>query len=492
MNSPVYITTSIPYVNAHPHVGFALELVQADAVARYLRLRGRATRFQTGTDENALKNVRAAEALGIPTRKLVDTNAALYQALTTVLNLSVDTFVRTSQPDHARAVHAFLAALAPRDLYRHSYTGLYCVGCEDFYLPRDLVDGRCPDHGTVPVEIGEENLFFRLSAYQEALDQLIASDRIRIVPAKRKAEVLAFIRSGLRDISLSRNAERSGGWGIPFPGEPGQIVYVWIDALINYLSGQGYGRSDGRGDDWRAVWSRNTRRIHVIGKNVWKFHAVYWPALLLSAGLPPPDEIVVHGFLTLDGRKIGKSLGNAIDPGDCVERHGVDPLRFYLLHSFSPFEDGDFSEARLAQAYTAHLANGLGNLFSRLVSLWDWCGCPPPAYADSPAAPEGFHEALAGFQLDRALQLLVQEVAALDQSISKEKPWECLRGGDSTSAERPIQEWLARLHSVAYWIQPFLPTTGERILEVLRRGPSERQAHLFPRKEGSLSSRGRE
>ena len=262
-------------------------------------------------------------------------------------------------------MHRLWRQLRSEDMYRKSYAGLYCTGCEDFYLERDLVDGLCPDHGAPPVEVEEENYFFRLSAYQEQIEALISTDRIQIVPAKRKKEVLRFVESGLQDISISRDAGRVGGWGIPVPGDPSQVIYVWIDALINYISGPGFAAGDG----WKEFWNEEVKKTHVIGKNVWKFHAVYWPALLLSAGLPPPDEILIHGFLTENGRKISKSQGTAINPFACAEKYGADGVRYYLLRAVSPFDDGDFSCERLGQLYNADLANGLGNLCSRLTNL---------------------------------------------------------------------------------------------------------------------------
>jgi hypothetical protein len=321
MTLRTYVTTSIPYVNAPPHVGHALELVQADAVARYNRLIGRQTVFQTGTDENAFKNVDAARKRGVPTQQLVDENSGAFRRLCEALGISNDHFIRTTEDAHRRGVVEFWRRLAPGDVYKAKYRGLYCTGCEDFYLEKDLVRGVCPDHGRPPSVIEEENYFFRLSTYQDRISELLESDRLRVVPASRRNEALAFVKRGLRDFSISRDAARAGGWGIPVPGDPAQVIYVWVDALINYVSGPGFGTDE----RWREVWNERSRKVHVIGKNVWKFHAVYWPALLLSAGLPLPDEVVVHGFVTVDGQKIGKSLGNAVDPLQGI-RSGRLPL----------------------------------------------------------------------------------------------------------------------------------------------------------------------
>ena len=363
MTQRAYITTTIPYVNARPHIGFALELVQADVIARYHRLRGREVRLQSGTDENAFKNVLSAEARGIGVRQLVDENSVCFRALADALDVSLDHFQRTTDPAHRRAVEAFLARLRPDDVYAADYRGSYCTGCEDFYLDTDAVDGRCPEHDAPLVEVAEHNWFFRLSAYQTQLYDLVASRRVRVVPEAREREVLSFIARGLSDISISRDAARSAGWGIPYPGDPTQVVYVWIDALINYLTGLGFPDSD-----VDRFWN-DADTCHVIGKNVWKFHAVYWPALLLSAGFPVPDQIVVHGFLTNEGKKISKSSGDAADPIEYVDSLGVDAVRYFLLRHVRPFEDSDFSRARLEAVYDADLAHGIGNLTSRLTAL---------------------------------------------------------------------------------------------------------------------------
>lgn len=423
MNGKLYITTTIPYVNATPHVGFALELTQADAIARYHRLRGKEVRFQTGTDENAFKNVAAARERGLETRTFVDSNAARFLALAEALGVSHDAFVRTTEARHALAVHRLWADLRPSDVFRKGYDGLYCPGCEDFLLERDLVNGRCPDHGVPPTSVSEENWFFRLSAYQAELDNLIADGRLQIVPESRRNEVLAFIRRGLADISISRSADRAGGWGIAVPGDPTQVVYVWIDALANYLTGLGYGLRP----DWAPFWGEGTRKVHVFGKNVWKFHAVYWPALLFSAGLPLPDALVVHGFLTEGGRKISKSSGNAIDPFGVLEATGADALRYYLLRGIPPFEDGDFSPERLRRLHDTELSNELGNLVSRLTALCCKAGFHERTAEEEPDAPDGYHEAWERFAYDEAIGALRCVVVALNRRIDEVRPWELLK-----------------------------------------------------------------
>jgi len=477
MNTTTYVTTTIPYVNGRPHVGFALELVQADVIARNSRLLGNSTRFQTGTDENAFKNVITAREEGITTQELADRNSAAFRNLGDALTVASDSFVRTTDDRHRRGVHQFWHRVRSDDLYRKRYTGLYCVGCEDFYLERDLVDGRCPDHGTTPVPVEETNYFFRLSSYQGQLEELLSSDAIRVIPESRKNEVLSFIRRGLQDISVSRAAERSGGWGIPVPGDPSQTIYVWIDALINYVSGLGFGRKP----NWDDFWNEDTRKIHVIGKNVWKFHAIYWPALLLSAGLALPDEIVVHGFLTENGQKISKSRGSTIDPFTVIAEHGADSVRYYLLRAVSPFLDGDFSVERLAALYVSDLANGLGNLVSRLTTLSERASYGAFDCPERPDSPAGFRDAINEYRFDDSLRTLWNRITQLNQGIDQAQPWVLLREAKARELRDCLTQWLEELHSVAYWLQPFLPGTADRILAILAAERIRKCAPLFPK-----------
>jgi len=475
VTKPLFVTTTIPYVNAPPHIGFALELVQADVIARYHRLIGREVRFQTGTDENAFKNVLSAQARGVSVQQLVDENSTRFLRLTEALDVSTDHFQRTTDPAHRRAVNVFLARLRPDDVYAAEYSGWYCTGCEDFYFESDAPDGACPEHGTPLVEVAERNHFFRLSAYQSRLHELISSRRLQILPATREAEVLGFIERGLADISLSRDATRSQGWGIPYPGDETQVVYVWIDALINYLSGLGFSEGDAhrRWDD--AV------KCHVIGKNVWKFHAVYWPALLLSAGLAIPDRTAAHGFLTNEGRKISKSSGEAVDPVEYIDEFGADAVRYFLLRHVRPFDDSDFSVERLAAVYNADLSNGIGNLTSRLTALCESaapCGITPPAGAP----PSGFHEHVEAFRFDLALALLWGEIAELNRELGAARPWDDVKNGRLAAARGSLAPLVARLSTAAHWLTPFLPHTARLIQGALAAPSIRRSEPLFPRR----------
>jgi methionyl-tRNA synthetase len=443
-NIDIYITTSIPYVNAAPHVGFALELVQADAYARHFRLLGCDVRFQCGTDDNSLKNVRSAEAAGLRVADFVSDNADRFERLGAHLDISNDEFVRTSRhPRHAACVHALWHACAANgDLFRNAYEGLYCVGCEQFYEPSELVDGCCPEHGVPPEFIREENWFFRLSRYRDRILALIESDELRIVPAHRRNEVLALLRRGLNDISISRSAERARGWGIPVP-DSSEVVYVWFDALANYLTGLGYGSDQSL---LRRYWSGESRRIHVVGKGISKFHAIYWPAILLSAGLPPPSSILVHGYVTVDGKKIGKSAGNGIDPDLTIESYGTpDALRYYLLRHIRSGDDGDFSGERLEAAWSGELGGQLGNLAHRVLALLSasFNGIVPRV-PENDFVREATHllkkiaRAFDAYELHVGLAEIFAFVGEANRRFAKRAPWADAKtlSGDLSNADR--------------------------------------------------------
>jgi methionyl-tRNA synthetase len=394
MNSPrLYLSTAIPFVNARPHLGFALELVQADVLARQHRLAGDQVRFQTGTDDNSLKNVLAAQAEGIAVRTLVDRNSQAFRGLREPLGLSADDFIATSSdPRHLPGVERlWRACAASGDLYTKQYEGRYCVGCEQFYKPAELAAGRCPEHGTAPQLVAEENWFFRLSRYAGQLYDLVASGQLAIKPAARRNEVLGFISAGLEDFSVSRSNERARGWGISVPGDPGQVIYVWWDALGNYITAPGYGCDDAGYQRW---WTEADRRIHLIGKGVLRFHAVYWPAILLSAGEPLPTDILVHDYLTIDGQKISKSNANsaAADPVKLAGAYGTDALRWWLLREVPRVGDTDFTIARLVTRANDDLAHGLGNLVNRVISLvhrYRQGRVPPPQAPSGPGPADG-------------------------------------------------------------------------------------------------------
>ncbi|MBB4505609.1 methionine--tRNA ligase [Rhizobium johnstonii] len=474
--SKIYITTSIPYVNAAPHVGFALELVQADAYARHFRLLGHDIRFQCGTDDNSLKNVRSAEAAGVQVKDFVDANAYRFEHLGGLLDISNEEFVRTSHdPRHIACVHALWRACAGKgDLYRKAYEGLYCVGCEQFYEPSELDDGRCPEHGIALETIREENWFFRLSRYGDRLIELIETGELRIVPAHRRNEILALLRRGLTDISVSRSAERARGWGVPI-SDGDEVVYVWFDALANYLTGLGHGSDETL---LQRYWN-DGQRIHVVGKGISKFHAIYWPAILLSAGLPPPSSILVHGYVTVDGRKIGKSAGNGIDPERIIQTYGTpDALRYYLLRHIRSGDDGDFSAERLEAAWSGELAGQLGNLANRVLALLStsFGGIVPPvpdsAFVDEAARlPGKVAEAFDAYELHVGLADIFAFIGEANRRFTKGAPWADAKAllADLTPEDRRataarlsacLAEQVYGLAVVARCLLPFLPSSA--------------------------------
>ncbi|NTH16376.1 methionine--tRNA ligase [Agrobacterium rhizogenes] len=479
-NATTYITTSIPYVNAAPHVGFALELVQADAYARHSRLLGRDVRFQCGTDDNSLKNVRAAEAAGRPVADFVGENADRFEKLGRRLNISNDAFVRTStDPRHITCVHSLWNACAKNgDLYRKSYEGFYCVGCEQFYELPDLDDGSCPEHG-IPLEIvKEENWFFRLSRYGDRLRHLIETEELKVVPVHRRNEILALLRRGLEDISVSRSAERARGWGVPVPGTD-EVIYVWFDALANYLTGLGYGSDETL---FRQYWAQQGERTHFVGKGISKFHAIYWPAVLLSAGVPLPSSIFVHGYLTVDGRKIGKSAGNGIDPDGLVEYYQTpDALRYYLLRHIRSADDGDFSEERLEAAWSGELGGQLGNLVNRVLTLLasSFSGVTPTVpdsalVREATGLPEKISKAFDDYELHLGLTEIFSYLGSANREFTRKAPWSDAKAlaGELGRAERQIifdrlgatlAEQVYGLAIVARCLLPFLPESASRL-----------------------------
>jgi methionyl-tRNA synthetase len=446
----MYITTTIPYVNARPHLGHALELVQADVLARHHRRRGEPVRFQTGTDDNSLKNVLAAEAEGVPVRKFVDRNAAAFERLRGPLNLSFDAFIRTSShPGHRAGVERIWKAVGP-DLYRRHYEGLYCVGCEQFYA-----EGPCPDGHQAPLQVvSEENWFFRLSRYQDALLDLIRGGRLRIEPAARRNEVLAFVEAGLADISISRSAARARGWGIPVPGDPSQVVYVWWDALANYVTAL-------EGEDYERWWVTEPHKIHLVGKGVIRFHAVYWPAMLLAAGEPLPTGIFVHDYLTAGGRKISKSSGDAADPVALVDAYGVDAVRWWLLRDVPRVGDADFTEERLIARADEDLANGVGNLVNRVVTMVHRFldGRVPEVRDEFGAVDERVRAALEDFDFRRAAGAVHGIVEEANRYVEKVQPWRQAPGDREVS----LGVLVGACRALAVQLEPFLPAAAGRV-----------------------------
>ena len=483
----LYLSTTIPYVNADPHLGFALEAVQADVLARAARAEGREVFFTSGTDDNALKNVLAAEAAGLPTEEFVTQHSARFRELREVLNLSLDDFISTREKRHIKGAQKFWATCRREDIYLKKYKGLYCVGCEEFKTEKELESGKCPEHPNLkPETVEEENYFFRLSSYQKKLEELIASDTFRIAPETRKHEVLNFIRQGLQDFSISRSRERARGWGIPVPVDERQVMYVWFDALTNYLNVLGYADDAKR---FHEFWKEG-ERMHVLGKGVLRFHAVYWPAMLISAGLPLPTRLFVHGYLTKDGQKMSKSTGNVISPQEAVAQFGTDAIRYYLLREIPAYEDGDWSEAKCKERYNADLANGIGNFAARTLTLAEKCGTIEIDYenAQNKELAERIedvrtrvNEKLSIYKFHEALAALFELVSWGDAYINAAKPWEKMD-------KIVIGNLLVALDAFAVLLSPFLPETAEKIQKKIhwkdsgkKEVAAEKGDVLFPR-----------
>lgn len=473
MAKKFYITAAIPYVNAKPHIGHALEFIQTDTIARYHRLLGEDVLSLSGGDENALKNVQASEAAGTPVQEFVDKNNEYFQDLSLKLNAKFDVWQKGSDKDHHFPSSQKLWELCEGagDIYKKKYEGLYCVGCEQFYPPDELNEnGECFEHPGKKLEkVSEENYFFKLSKYQEQLIKLIESGKLKITPQNRKKEILSFLNDGLQDISISRSNERAKNWGVPVPNDPNQKIYVWFDALNIYQSGVGFGWDENKYKKW---WPAD---LHVIGKGIIRFHAIYWPAFLLSAKLSLPKSIFVHDYFTVDGQKMSKTIGNVYDPVPLLEKYGADILRYYCLAKISPFQDGDFSEKKLFEVYNSDLANGLGNLVSRVAKLCETSGLAfPKSKVDLYKEVE---KNLEEFRFDFALKFIWEEITRFDQFVNETKAWE-QKGSD---LEKILQELVIGIRQIAFNLKPFLPESSEKI-EKQFAGPKIKSGEpLFPR-----------
>lgn len=459
-----YITTSIAYVNAPPHIGFAMELIQADVLARYHRLMGDEVFYLTGTDEHGSKMRLAAKEKGVTPQELADRNTAQFQALKELLDLSSDDFIRTSSEKHKKGAEKLWRKLVEKgDIYKAKYQGYYCVGCEAFVQEKDLVEGKCPNHQKEPEVLEEENYFFRVSKYSNQIKSLIERDEIKIVPEKRKHEILAVLKEGLRDTSFSR-PKKSLDWGIKVPGDPKQTMYVWCDALSNYITALDYEKE---GPLFKKFWPAD---VHLIGKDILRFHAGIWPAMLISAGISLPRAIYVHGFITSEGQKMSKSLGNIVDPVEMVKKYGACALRYYLLREIPTLDDGNFSQKRFQALYEGELADSLGNLLSRVLGMTElyFQGKVPEAKLE-PRWPKRFNEilmkwkkAIENFDLKSALEEIFILVEEANKYVEEEKPW-VLKKENPDRLKTVIVSLLETLRVIGWLIFPFLPATASKI-----------------------------
>jgi len=441
MKNKFYITTAIDYVNARPHVGHAFEKVLADAIARWHSLNGNDVFFLTGVDENAQKNVQAAEKAGIPTKEFIDKNTALFRELCGKLKINYNEFVRTTAKDHTIVVQKILKKIIDNgDIYKSAYEGLYCIGCEAYYTENELINEKCPEHDKVP-ELRKENAyFFRLSKYRKDLQKIIPK---YIVPTFRANEILNRVNKELNDICISRYGAK---WGIDFPNDKDFKIWVWIDALINYISGL----NDKEKDYWPA-------QLHVIGKGINWFHSVIWPAMLLSAGYKLPEKLLVHGYLNLKGKKISKSLGNTIDPLELLEKYPTDTIRYSLLKC-SVFDDSDYSEEVLIERHNNELANKLGNLVSRVSTLAEKYGIEKTAKPElsAEATLKEVKNHFSNYELHKALESIFAYIDKCNEYIQEKKPWE-------TQDKKVLYELVFAIRNLAILLSPFIPETSEKI-----------------------------
>lgn len=483
----LYLTTTLPYVNAAPHLGFALEIVYADIFARFHReILGEAVFMNTGTDEHGLKIFRKAADEGKEVQAYVDEYAAKFRMLKEKLDLSPDLhFIRTTDPAHVAGAREFWKRCAEHgDIYKKKYKGLYCVGDEAFVKEADLVDGRCPNHPTLDlVEIEEENYFFRLSAYQDKLLEYLSKPD-SIVPEWRREEALNFVKQGLEDFSISRERARLP-WGIPVPGDEDQVMYVWFDALTNYVTTLGW--PEDKGGNFKKFWIGG-HTLQLAGKDQVRFQSIMWQAMLMSAGLPTTERVMYHGFITSGGQKMSKSIGNVVDPYGIVERFGADALRYWLAREANTYEDSDFTMEKFTESYNANLANGLGNLVSRVVKMAGSNGIavelPGPervfseVQADFDPFDAGIFEDLKNFELKKFMDLVWSLVAELDLFVQKEEPFRTIKT-DRAKAEKDIRFLMRSVYAIGLYLRPVMPETSRKIIQAVREGSLAQP--LFPR-----------
>ena len=462
-----YLTTTLPYVNSDPHIGFGVEVLQADAIARLWRLLGHEVFFNTGTDEHGQKIAQKADEKGEPRQVYVDHYANEFKKLGEALNLSYNRFIRTTDSDHeAAAQELWRRCEAAGDIYKKKFSGLYCVGCESFKMESDLVAGACPDHPLTPLEhVEEENYFFRLSNYQAYLEEYLGREGV-IVPEWRRQEALTFVRGGLEDFSISREKARLD-WGVPVPGDEAQVMYVWFDALTNYISTLGW-PEDSAGN-FEKFWV-NGNPMQFAGKDQVRFQSVMWQAMLKSAGLPPTHQVFYHGFINSDGQKMSKSIGNVISPYDLIARYGTDATRYLLLRHVHPFEDTDITYARLDEWYNAHLANGIGNLVSRVMKMAE-DNLPGPVAVEDAPLEESFVSICETYRFDEALDLVFTHIGKGDSLIQETQPFKMLKSEDEAvrSEGKAIIEKLVRhIYRIAEHLVPVMPQTAEEIKNAVR------------------------
>lgn len=474
-----YITTTLPYVNADPHIGFALEIIQADVLARHYRAQGYEVVFNTGTDEHGVKIYRKALEEKKDPQAYVDEYAAKFHVLKDVLGLSYTNFIRTTNPDHKAAAQEFwMRCYNNGDIYKKKYQVKYCVGCELEKTDSELVDGKCPIHPKYEIElIDEDNYFFKFSKYQEPLLKLYEKQKDFIKPDYRQLEMTNFVKAGLQDFSVSRLQSKMP-WGVPVPNDPEHVMYVWFDALINYISTLGWPKDE---KHFAEFWPG----VQVAGKDNLRQQSAMWQAMLMSADLPTSQQIFIHGFITVNGQKMSKSTGNVINPIELAENYGQDPVRYFLLREFAFDADGDFSYERMHQRYTADLANDLGNLASRVSNMVEkYCDGKVEAVKLNhyDTLVKEIHKDTENLKFDQALAKIWQIVTDANQLIDKEKPWE-LAKTDMVSLTKVLTGLVASIRLAAELLTPYLPVTAEKLTSHFSQPVIRKMEPLFPRLE---------
>jgi methionyl-tRNA synthetase len=476
--SNFYITTSIPYVNAEPHAGFGMELVQADVLARYMRQHNTPVIFATGTDEHGGKIAEKAVEQNINPQQFVDQLSHSYQDLLKTLNISNDRFVRTTDKSHEQTAQTIWNNLASY-IYKGSYEGWYCTGDEAYFSEQVVKEnkGVCPAHNRPYEKIKEDNYFFKLSAFTPQVKQAIESNDLHIYPETRKHEILSVINVGLEDISISRPKDKIS-WGIPVPNDENQVMYVWFEALMNYITVLGYPD----GEDFKKFWPAN---VQVIGKDILRFHAAIWPAMLLALKIPLPNTLYVHGHLTVDNQKMSKTLGNVVSPKEVVEKYGTDSFRYFFLRHIPSYEDGDFSWQKLDSAYNNELADQLGNAVSRTAAMITKYqngmigDIPEPEHDTGP-----YEQALEKCKFDRALDEVWEQVRGINQYVEESKPWELAKNKDEDHLREVLAYMVSSLLEIAALLQPFMPETAAKITATFSSGVlSPLPGPLFPKAE---------